>query len=112
AYVQESLDAGVVFFSLASLFPAEQGGSGTFPSFYTKENPLVEGGLQTSSRLELVVKVGDTPLPGDLNDDGVVDRADLGILLAQWGVTGSGDLHGDSIVDGSDLGLLLGAWSA
>jgi len=50
----------------------------------------------------------DTP---DLNGDGVVDGADLGILLANWGGTGLGDLNGDGIVDGADLGLLLAAWS-
>jgi len=48
---------------------------------------------------------------GDLNGDGVVDGADLGILLAAWG---SGDpladLNGDRLVDGADLGTLLAAW--
>ncbi len=49
---------------------------------------------------------------GDLNGDGIVDGADLGLLLAAWG---SGDpvadLSGDGTVDGADLGLLLSAWS-
>ncbi|MCA9285809.1 MAG: CHRD domain-containing protein [Phycisphaerales bacterium] len=46
---------------------------------------------------------------GDLNDDGVVDGSDLGILLGSWG-TPDNDLNGDGDVDGSDLGILLGAW--
>jgi hypothetical protein len=50
--------------------------------------------------------------PADLNGDGIVDGADLGALLGQWGLTGShpADLNGDSVVDGADLGALLGAW--
>ena len=47
---------------------------------------------------------------GDLNDDNVVDGADLGILLSQWGTRGSADFNGDGVVDGADLGALLAAW--
>ncbi len=52
------------------------------------------------------------PCVGDLNADGVVDGADLGTILAQWGpcVGCSGDLNGSGIVDGADLGILLSAW--
>lgn len=56
---------------------------------------------------------GFTPL-GDLDLNGVVDGADLGILLAQWEHVGwllSADLDGDGTVDGSDLGLLLAGWT-
>ncbi len=49
---------------------------------------------------------------GDLNGDGAVDGADLGLLLGGWGSGGTGDLNGDGNVDGADLGLLLGAWGA
>ena len=48
--------------------------------------------------------------PADLNCDGVVDGADLGILLAAWGGRGPADLNGDGVVDGADLGELLAAW--
>lgn len=48
---------------------------------------------------------------GDLNDDGVVDGADLGLLLGNWDGPGLGDLDGDGVVTGGDLGLLLGAWT-
>jgi hypothetical protein len=49
--------------------------------------------------------------PADLNGDGVVDGADLGILLSAWGATGHpADLNRDGIVDGADLGMLLSAW--
>jgi len=51
--------------------------------------------------------------PGDLDGDGVVDGADLGLLLGAWDSTtnAAADLNGDGVVDGADLGLLLGAWS-
>lgn len=48
---------------------------------------------------------------GDLNGDGVVNGADLGLMLGQWGTAGSADLNADGIVNGADLGILLGNWS-
>jgi len=49
---------------------------------------------------------------GDLNGDGVVDTADLGILLAAFGSSDAvADLNGDGIVDTADLGLLLSQFS-
>jgi hypothetical protein len=53
---------------------------------------------------------GDPGVPGDLNGDGIVNGADLGLLLAQWGSTGTADLNGDGVVNGADLGLMLAAW--
>ena len=44
---------------------------------------------------------------GDLNDDGRVDGADLGLLLVHWGESGITDLNQDSTTDGGDVGLLL-----
>lgn len=51
---------------------------------------------------------------GDLNGDGMVNAADLGLLLAQWGVCAgcTGDLNGDGAVDAADLGLLLAGWTS
>ena len=52
--------------------------------------------------------------PADLNQDGVVNGADLGIMLGAWGPCPSSpcpaDLNNDGSVDGADLGTLLGAW--
>ncbi len=45
----------------------------------------------------------------DLNGDGAVNGADLGMLLAAWN-TPDADLSGDGTTDGADLGLLLAAW--
>ncbi|MFO0827662.1 MAG: hypothetical protein U0572_05880 [Phycisphaerales bacterium] len=49
-----------------------------------------------------------TPV-GDLNRTGVVDAADIAILLGQWGLPGA-DLDGDHVTNASDLAILLGAW--
>ncbi|MFO0962676.1 MAG: hypothetical protein U0625_07180 [Phycisphaerales bacterium] len=48
--------------------------------------------------------------PSDLNGDGHVDGADLGILLGSWGTSGPADINGDGTVDGADLGIMLGSW--
>ncbi len=67
--------------------------------------------------LQLVQFDGTIGLPqpsADLNGDGVVDGADLGILLSAWGrcVGCTADLNGDGVVDGADLGVLLSAWTS
>lgn len=55
-----------------------------------------------------------TNCPADLNHDGMVDGADLSLLLQSWGPCGSGacpaDLNGSGYVDGADLSILLNAW--
>ncbi|MBL9148906.1 MAG: hypothetical protein JNM94_09460 [Phycisphaerae bacterium] len=61
--------------------------------------------------LNLICTPNTPPCPGDLNDDGTVNGADLGILLGGWG-NAAGDLDGNGTTDGSDLGILLGAWGA
>lgn len=53
--------------------------------------------------------------PGDLNGDGTVDGADLGLIVGAWGpcpdgAACPGDLTLDGVVSGDDLGALLGAW--
>ncbi len=49
----------------------------------------------------------------DLNFDGQVDGADLGLLLAAWDTASPlADLNGSGKVDGADLGLLLSEWGA
>ena len=48
--------------------------------------------------------------PADLNGDGVVNAADLAMLLGKWGNAGVGDINGDSVVNAADVTILLGAW--
>lgn len=50
---------------------------------------------------------------GDVDGDGDVDGADLGVLLGAWGPADAGaaaDLDRDGDIDGADLGRLLGDW--
>ncbi|HEB61085.1 MAG TPA: hypothetical protein ENJ06_04595 [Phycisphaeraceae bacterium] len=47
---------------------------------------------------------------GDLNGDGVRDQADLGILLASYGIDAGGDIDGDGDTDQADLGALLAVY--
>ncbi|MGA0172409.1 MAG: hypothetical protein ACO3NL_02035 [Phycisphaerales bacterium] len=50
------------------------------------------------------------PCLADLNGDGVVNGADLGLLLANWGKPGATDLDGNGTTDGADQAILMGAW--
>ncbi|MGA1630626.1 MAG: GC-type dockerin domain-anchored protein [Phycisphaerales bacterium] len=55
----------------------------------------------------------DPSIPGDLNNDGVVNGADLSILLSAWGTADPvADINGDGIVNGADLSTLLSNWTA
>ena len=89
------------------------------------ERDALRGGrlAMTASMLDVVsgeswagVYVTDVPGPhgcaGDLNGDGSVGGADLGLLLTEWGCPASciADIDGDGAVGGSDLGLMMTAW--
>ena len=49
---------------------------------------------------------------GDMNGDGLVNGADLGLILSAWGLCSdcTEDLNGDGTVSGADLGLFLTSW--
>ncbi|MCB9838518.1 MAG: hypothetical protein H6813_04200 [Phycisphaeraceae bacterium] len=54
-----------------------------------------------------VIALG-APCPADINGDGAIDTADLGILLSNFGTADPGsDLNNDGTVDTADLGILL-----
>ena len=49
--------------------------------------------------------------PADLNQDDVVDGADIAYVLGYWGTTDKrGDVNQDGMVDSSDIGILFSAW--
>lgn len=60
-----------------------------------------------------VERIGCSYAPGDLDRDGSVDGADLGLLLSDWGSDAlpPADIDRNGNVDGSDLGLLLSGWT-
>ena len=56
---------------------------------------------------------GQTCCIGDIYHDGIINGADLGIVLAEWGPvtpTTNSDLDHNGRVDGADLGILLSRW--
>jgi len=48
----------------------------------------------------------------DLNGDGIVNGADLAIILGLWGANyiNPADLTGDCLVNGADIAVVLGQW--
>jgi len=82
-----------------------------FATAITPDGRVVTGwGVNPSGDREAwVARLG---LLGDLNADGIIDGADLGLLLGAWNGDGPADLNGDGVVDGADLGVLLGGWTA
>ena len=59
--------------------------------------------------LKLATFIEDEAAAGDLNGDGCVDAADLGVLLGSWGGPG-GDVNGDGTTTAADIGALLADW--
>ena len=74
-------------------------------------NGTFSDGTSTTTASSGVQATG-TRIPrfADVNDDGIVDGADLGLLLSAWGLPGPTDLNGDGRTDGADLGLMLSNW--
>jgi len=67
------------------------------------------GGVPIASVERLDTRV--STLPGDVNGDGIVNGADLAVVLGNWGQGGVGDINDDGIVDGADLAIVLGNWT-
>jgi hypothetical protein len=87
-------------------------GGGTNPANGPTPVPAYAQGLQSVvAKQSIAVGVRrSVSNPSDLNGDGVVGAADLGILLSAWGSFGTGDIDGDGVVGAADLGILLSAW--
>ena len=71
------------------------------------------GPVLDSVRLIPHVRTAPTCHDADLFINGVINGADLGILLSQWGPAPIGtvsDIDHDGIVNGADLGFLLSVW--
>ena len=68
------------------------------------------GEIQTLDGWQTQIVAFEVGVSADLNGDGVVNGADLGLLLVDFGGSGAADLNGDGIVNGADLGLMLVEW--
>jgi plastocyanin len=86
---------------------------GTIPYFCL---PHCDQGMVGSITVVPATSPADIAPPGG---DGVVDAADLGVLLSQWGSCPVGEEciadidppEGNGVVDAADLGLMLASWS-
>ena len=68
-------------------------------------------GLFFAQEAWVAVIEGGNDCPADFDGDGVVNGADLGLLLSGFSTSeATYDLNGDGLVDGSDLGLFLAAF--
>ena len=78
--------------------------------------------LQSAKRFDAHENAANKPLltvvytppalrPADVNGDGIVDSADLGVLLAGWWTSDpAGDGDNNGVVNATDLSLVLGDW--
>jgi hypothetical protein len=82
---------------------------GNMQAHYAIANPIVEGGQLYAFFCPECVGSNRADLSPTL--DGVVDSADLGILLSNWGNAGRSDINRDGTTDSADLGALLSAWN-
>ncbi|MBX3356617.1 MAG: hypothetical protein KF724_13045 [Phycisphaeraceae bacterium] len=87
---------------------------GTFQSVVSCDDIEVIYDLPNAVKVRFTTASG---VPGDLNNDGVVNGADLALLLGAWGLCGGdpccvADLNGDGIVSGADIAILLGNWTS
>lgn len=61
--------------------------------------------------ITFIVPPSGTTVRGDLNDDGIVNAADLAMLLAEWGSSnGAADINDDGVVNAADLAIMLANW--
>ena len=104
--------AGPIFqFAKPTEISGPDGPGGPLPLAQWVQNPAIG---EYRIELESVYFLGfQSNCPADLDGSGVVDGADLGVLLANWGPCLPGcniDLNQDEMVDGADLGVMLGSW--
>jgi hypothetical protein len=80
----------------------------------TNGNALL-GMFKTGTTLPVSIRVPSSACgTGDLNCDGVVSGADIGLLLSAWGACGNpcpADIDQNGVVNGADLGFLLSNWT-
>lgn len=79
------------------------------------ENPVFAdpASITIDVNTEDVLTIEINTCPADLNRDGMVDGADMGVFLTAWGTDDPlADFNGDGMVDGEDFGRLLVDWGS
>lgn len=110
-YFATAFSLGKLNLMVSSLHPASGGSGGgtggSYPAFFTKENPLSPA-LGYAPRLTFDVTV----YPGaDFNEDGGVDGADVEAFILAWQASEpSADFNIDGGVDGTDVEAFFRAW--
>ena len=69
--------------------------------------------LEPDDSIQGTVRAPDTTVPGDVNQDGIVNIIDLTLVASNFGETGVNvaDVNGDGVVNIVDLTLVAGAFS-
>lgn len=73
---------------------------------------LVPTGFHPNVEIDAVARVHTTGNPADIDGNGLINGADLAIVLSAFGTASSGaDIDGNGIVNGSDLAAVLAGWN-
>ena len=92
SFMEADVSCGATYYVRVGSYSSGTTGSGTLTLALTSTTPCAP------------------PCPADINGDGQVNGADLGLLIGNWGGSGTGDLNNDGLVNGADLGILIGNW--
>lgn len=107
-------------FSLVGIACDASGGLASAPWVMAGYNPN-QGAFSVASTVSVstasqynglwMFRLPDAPCVADLDGNGLVDGADLTILLGAWnGAKSPADLDADGTVDAADMAVLLNAW--
>lgn len=116
---QSSIATAVRQFTFNSNLAAGQGATlpppvNTFPFFAASASSTASDHRPVIIDFQLpLAEAKPKPCLGDLNNDNIINADDLGILLAEFGCSGSSciaDLNADGQVNADDLGILLAAF--
>ncbi|MCB9848471.1 MAG: hypothetical protein H6814_08665 [Phycisphaeraceae bacterium] len=79
--------------------------------FYAAGNAINNATASSGDEIYTVAEFRSAAVPGDLNGDGAVDTADLGMLIARYGTPDPvADISNDGVVGTEDLSILLNAF--
>ena len=80
-----------------------------FPRFIVQNGLPFDFSPPSAITFNFKLRILEDDCLGDLNNDGQVNSADLGLLIAVWGTDGA-DLNNDGQTNSADLGLLIAFW--